>query len=101
MFAKLVAALLVFGWVSLSALDLLEDLKFGSGASVYTQSGKSHSRNWSRQLNLANNIVESADSAHDTYWPLPQKDDSRAVVYLRWSTLRVLELHILHRVFLI
>jgi hypothetical protein len=101
MFAKLAAALLVFGWLSLSAFDLLEDLKFGSGASAYTQSGKSHSRTWNRQLNLANNIVESAVSTHDDYPPLPQEDDSQEAIYLLWSTPRVVDLHVLHRVFLI
>jgi hypothetical protein len=101
MFGKLLAVLLVFGWVSLSAFDLLEDLKLPSGDSAYTQSGKSHSRNWSRLPNLANNIVESAVTAHGAHSPLLRLNDFEPVIHLLWSSPRVLELHKLHRVFLI
>ncbi|MGH7811665.1 MAG: hypothetical protein ACREP5_15410 [Candidatus Binatia bacterium] len=101
MFARLLAVLLVFGWVSLSALDLLEDLKVGSSDGAYTQSGKSHSRDWSRQPNLANNIVESAASPHGVYTPLLRLNHSEPAIHLLGSSPRVLELHKLHRVFLI
>src|SRR5512134_2246060 len=98
MFGKVLAILLVFGWVSLSAFDLLEDLKVASGDSTYTQSGKSHSRHWNRHPSLANNIVESAVSAHSSYTPLLRVNDSEPAIHLIWSSPRVFELHKMHRV---
>ncbi|MBM4297301.1 MAG: hypothetical protein FJ143_06120 [Deltaproteobacteria bacterium] len=101
MFGKLLAVLLVFGWVGLSAFDLLEDLRLPSGDSAYTHGGKSHSPHWSRHPSLANNIVESAVTAHGAHSPLLRLNDIEPVIRLLWSSSRVLALHKLHRVFLI
>jgi len=101
MLARPLAILLVFGWLSLSAFDLLEDLKVPSGDRAYTTSGKSHARNWSRLPNLANNIVESAASSHVKYSPPLRVNRSEAGFRLFWSSPRALELHKLHHVFLI
>jgi hypothetical protein len=101
MFARLLAVLLIFGWVALSAIDLLEDLKLPSGDSAYAQAGKAHSPCWNRHASLANNMVESAVGASTVYAPLFRENDSEPTLHLLWSTPRVLELHKLHRVFLI
>ena len=101
MLGKLLAVLLVFGWVSLSAFDLLEDLRTGSGDSAYAQTGKSHSPHWRRHLSLANNIVEFAACAHGVYSPLLRLNFFKTTIPSLGSSHRVLELYKLHRVFLI
>lgn len=101
MFARLLALLLVFAWVELAAFDLLEDLKDVSGEGAYTQSSKLNARGFSRRVSLTNNIVESAVSGrpgdalilHSTHSPSEADPVS--------SFRRVLDLHKLHRVFLI
>jgi hypothetical protein len=101
MFVRLLTVSLIFGWISLSAFDLLEDLKVASSDSAYAQSGSSHSAEWSRHPSLANNIVEYAVNAHADYTSLLQVDGSEPFLRLVWLSPRVLELHKLHRVFLI
>ncbi len=101
MFGKLLAVWLVFGWVSLSAFDLLEDLNIASGDSTYTQTGKSHSPHWRRHLSLVNNIVESAVCAHGGYSPLLRLNVFKTTIHPLASSHRVLELYKLHRVLLI
>jgi hypothetical protein len=101
MFARLLSVLLVFGWVSLSAFDLLEDLKVPPGQSAYTQTGNFHAPRWSKHPSLANNIIESAVSPPTTYVPLVLRDSSPSAIDPFTSSHRVLELHKLHRVLLI
>ena len=93
--------MLVFGWVSLSAFDLLEDLKVASSDSAYAQSGKSHSTEWNRHPSLANNIVEYAVNAYADSTSLLQVNGSETIVHVFWFFPRVFELHKLHRVYLI
>jgi hypothetical protein len=97
---KSVAILLVFAWVFLSAFDLLEDLKVPFGKTAYSESAKSHSRDGSR-ASLANNMVESAVKPPAAYTPLLHPEYSQSAIHPRWSLLRALDLHKLHRVFLI
>ena len=101
MFARLVSVLLVVGWVSLSAFDLLEDLKIPSGGSAYTQTDKSHAHRWSKHPSLANNIIESAVSAPTAFIPLVDPNRSPSAIHPLTSSHGVLELHKLHRVLLI
>ena len=101
MFRKLVAVFLVFAWVSLSAFDLLEDLKVTSADGAYTQTGKSHSPSWGRHPSLANNIVESAVNVPAAPTPLLQPNGSSSAIHPPTSSHNFLELHKLHRVLLI
>jgi hypothetical protein len=101
MVGKVLAALLVFGWISLSAFDLLEDLKVPSEYTAYAQSGKPASHNAGRPINLANNMVESAIKAPAADTPLLRPDSSQSPLRSLWSFHRAQDLHKLHRVFLI
>jgi hypothetical protein len=101
MFRKPLAVVLVFSWVVLCGFDLVEDLKLESEHSAYSQSGKSLSPNWIQHAGLANNIVESAVNAYAFYTPLLRLNLSQSFVYPASSSHKVLELHKLHRVFLI
>ena len=64
MLQKLIAGLLIFGWVTLSGFDLLEDFKPFSGpvlgADRAADDGRAPRDGWGA---LANNIVESANRA--------------------------------------
>lgn len=101
MCARLVSVLLVVGWVSLSAFDLLEDLKIPTGGSAYTQTDKSYAHRWSRHPSLANNIIESAVNAPSAYVPLVNPNRPPSAIYPLTSPHGVLEIHKLHRVLLI
>jgi len=102
MFRRILAAVLIFGWVSLSAFDLLEDLIAAPDASAYTQDGAtSHSPRWNRHPSLTNNIIESAISADAVFTPLIQGNGSSTIIPAQWSFLRALDLHKLYRVLLI
>jgi hypothetical protein len=101
MFGKPLAAVLVFSWLVLSGVDLLEDLKLESEHSAYGQSGKSHSPNWSQHASLANNILESAVNARAFCPTSLRLNLSRSPIHPISSSHRVLDLHKLYRVFLI
>jgi hypothetical protein len=101
MFRKQLAVVLVFSWVILCGFDLLEDLKLESEHSAYTQSAKSLSPNWIQHVGLADNIVESAVKAYTFYTPLLCLNVSQSSIYPASSSHKVLELHKLHRIFLI
>jgi len=59
---KLLALMLVFCWVTLSGLDLGEELRSKNGGSAYTQESPPNpvSRDIEYRLGLFNNIVELA-----------------------------------------
>ena len=101
MFGKPLALVLAFSWVVFSGFDLLEDLKLASEHSAYSQSGKSLSPNWIRHAGLANNAVESAINASAFYTPLLRLNLSQSSIHPLSSSHRALDLHKLHRVFLI
>ena len=100
---KLVAVLLILGWVSLSGFDLVEDLDEIPGQVAVSRSspnGSSTSKRggWGP---LANNIIESANRIQQTNFALisvpPTIFDSVPVLGLRGHS----QLHKLFRVFLI
>jgi hypothetical protein len=101
MLGRTIAALLIFGWVCLSAFDVLEDLKVSSEDTAYTQSGKEHSPDGKRLSTRVNNMVESAVKAPTTFTPLLRPNNSQWSVHPLWSLQRSVDLHTLHRVFLI
>jgi hypothetical protein len=64
---NLIVSLLILGWVALSGLDLLEDLKHLPGQVLVSDASSSDkvksNRDWGA---LANNIVESANRVPET-----------------------------------
>jgi hypothetical protein len=101
MIPRSVASVLVFSWIALSGFDLLEDLRFGSKPNAYSQSDKPYSPQWNPHRSLVNNIVESAINGDGGCDPLLRLSDSYFDIRPLSSVLRVVELHKLHRVFLI
>jgi len=101
MFRRPLAIALVFSWFILSGFDLLEDLKLESEHSGYSHSSKSLSPNWIQHASLANNIIESAINTYVFYTPLLRLNLSQFSIHPVSSSHKVLELHKLHRVFLI
>jgi hypothetical protein len=99
---RIVAILLIFGWVSLSGFDVLEDLGGVSGHRKLSSPSQSASgAKTHKSYPLANNIVESADLIHRTLSTLV----GFAPVSFACDTLlgfrRHSQLHKLYRVFLI
>lgn len=100
---KLVAVLVILGWVSLSCFDVVEDLDEIPGHVEVSSSSPDNSSS-SKQLgwgHLANNIVESANHTEQTSVALisftPVAFELNRVLTLR----RHFQLHKLYRVFLI
>jgi hypothetical protein len=100
---KFTAILLIFGWVSLSGFDVVEDLDGISGQAALSSASSADSsrtrlHDWTP---LANNIVESANRIPHTcaalfsFTPIPI--DCEALLEFR----RHSQLHKLYRVFLI
>lgn len=99
---RLVAALLVIGWVSLSGFDVVEDLDEIPGQAAVSRSAEEESSSSKRAMGpLANNIIESANrtpltisapvsSFHTTFC------FDHAFIFHRHA-----QLHKLYRVFLI
>jgi hypothetical protein len=98
---RTIAALLIFGWICLSAFDVLEDLKVSSQDTAYTQSDNGHSPDGNRLSTRVNNMVESAVKAPATFTPLLCPNNSKCPIQPLWSLQRSVDLHTLHRVFLI
>lgn len=100
---KVVAALLIFGWVLLSGLDLIEDFGEVSASGVLSNSASPDSSKLKRHGwgALANNIVESAarlpQTPFDPASPVILRADGAADFDFR----RCFRLHKLYRVFLI
>ena len=101
MFRKLLAAVLVFSWVVLSGIDLLEDLQLESDHSAYSQSADSLLPTWMLHASLTNNIVESAIDTDAFTTPILRLNLSQSSIHPVSSSHRVLDLHKLLRVFLI
>lgn len=100
MHRKPLAILLVFSWVILSGLDLLEDLDVQLDAGVHSPFEGSLP-NVGSGLNIVNNIVESADHIQPFYAELFEflavhLSDDTALSFKKAS-----RIHKLHRVFLI
>ena len=101
MLRRILIAVLIMGWVSLSIFDVLEDLRAPSQQIAYNQNGQAYPLKSSRPSNLANNMVESALTAHSVDSPLLRADHSQLGIHPLASLTRALSLHKLHRVFLI
>lgn len=102
MLRKSLAILLLFSWVILSGIDLLEDLEFDSEATAYSQGPLDQSLPYLKhRANLANNIVESADHTQVFYPALLRLTAAQSPIHPVLSFQRVSQLHKLHRVFLI
>lgn len=101
---KFVAALLIFGWVSLSGFDVVEDLDDEVPGQVAVSSGPSDANSAAKRGGgwpLANNIIQSANSIQRANPAVasfaPSMIDFDAVPDFR----RHFQLHKLYRVFLI
>ena len=100
---KLIAVLLIFGWISLSGFDLVEDLDEIPGQVAVSSSAPDNSSTSKRDGwgPLANNIVESANHVQQSYVEIviftPAIFDPDPVLDFR----RHFQLHKLYRVFLI
>jgi hypothetical protein len=100
---KLIAVLLILGWVSLSGFDVVEDLDEISGQVAVSSSSPDSSSTSKRGgwRPLANNIVESANRIQQTNFALvsvtPTILDSVLVLDFRGHS----QLHKFFRVFLI
>jgi hypothetical protein len=100
---KVIAALLIIGWISLSGFDLVEDLDEIPGQVAVSNISPDNSTSSKRGGwgPLANNIVESANHSQQSHVALVSFTltivDSNRVVDFR----RHFQLHKLYRVFLI
>lgn len=100
---RVLAALLIIGWVSLSGFDVVEDLDEVPGQAAVSSGSADNSSTSKRGGwgNLANNIIESANRIQQVYSTLPSSIptilDFDPVPVFR----RHLQLHKLYRVFLI
>ena len=96
------AVLLILGWISLSAFDVLEDLHGASGQGTLSKGSDSGSTvKFHDKVPLANNIVESANRIQQTDLALvnftPTLFDCETLLAFR----RHSQLHKLYQVFLI
>lgn len=102
---KLIAAVLILGWVSLSGFDLIEDFDEIPGQAAVSSSSPDNSSSSNSKRGgwgpLANNIVESANHTQQSYVTLvnftPTIFDPNPVLDFR----RHFQLHKLYHVFLI
>jgi hypothetical protein len=100
---KVLAAPLIFGWILLSGLDLVEDLQQVPGHGVIANASSPDSFRWKRNGwgALANNIVESATYLTQVFVEL---SSATAVIFdldVDFDFRRYFRLHKLYRVFLI
>jgi hypothetical protein len=99
---KLVAALLIIGWISLSGFDVVEDLDEVPGKSAVSGGPKADRSTSKRgRWGLANNIIESANRTPATHIALASLFSTIAVFDLISDFHRHFPLHKLYRVFLI
>jgi hypothetical protein len=98
---KVIASLLIAGWVILSGFDVLEDLRFPGEAAVSKLHDPSSASTVAGGEFLANDIVESAYRLHQAYIVLV---DSMTVTFDLAAVLDLhtyFQLHKLYHVFLI
>jgi hypothetical protein len=100
MFRKSLAVLLVFSWVMLSGLDLLEDFDVQLDAGVQSPLGGPLT-NGASGINIVNNIVEFADCIQPFHAGLFDSLALHLSVDRALSFKKTSRLHKLHRVFLI
>ncbi|MGH7795013.1 MAG: hypothetical protein ACREQ2_08965 [Candidatus Binatia bacterium] len=100
---KVLATLLMFGWILLAGLDLVEDLDEIPGHGVVSNASSPDSLKWKRNGwgALANNIVESATRIPQAFVAFASLT---AVIFdldVNLDFRRYFRLHKLYRVFLI
>ena len=99
---KLIAALLILGWISLSGFDVVEDLDEIPGcvavSNASTDSSTSKRGGWGP---LANNIVESANRTQQADVALVRVIPTVLTFVQLFDFRRRSQLHKLYRVFLI
>ena len=98
-----VATLLIFGWVLLSGLDLVEDLGKVPGHGVMSNASSPDSLKWKRNGwgALANNILESATRIPQAFVALLSLTARIFDLEVNFDFRRYFRLHKLYRVFLI
>jgi hypothetical protein len=101
MFRRVVAALLVIGWISLSGFDVVEDLDEALGQ-IQLSGSKDSAQGSKRAMgSLANNMIESASRTK----PVNLAIENFALSIFRFEPLtefrKHVQLHKLYRVFLI
>jgi hypothetical protein len=101
--SKVVAGLLICGWVLLSGLDLLEDLHEIPSHGVISSAASADPLKWKRNDwgALANNIVESATRLPQAFGGLSGLTAAVIDVEVDLDFRRYFSLHKLYRVFLI
>ena len=100
---KLIAVLLIFGWISLSGFDLVEDLDEIPGQAAVSSSAPDNSSSSKRGGwgPLANNIVESANHTREAEVALISFTASTFDLQPVFDFRKHIQLHKLYRVFLI
>jgi hypothetical protein len=99
MLRKALAILLLFSWVLLSGVDLLEDLQFARRNSAYHNRATDKAPANSHHASVANNIIESSDYAQRFYPALLRLAAVRSATHPVLSFEKVFQLHKLYRVF--
>jgi hypothetical protein len=99
---RLVSALLVLGWISLSGFDVVEDLDEAPGRPAFSATPDSASAGTKRSMgSLANNIIESASRTKQPNVALVTLMATISDLDLLLEFRKHSQLHKLHRVFLI
>jgi hypothetical protein len=102
MFRRLVSALLVLGWISLSGFDVVEDLDEAPGRPAFSATPDSASAGTKRSMgSLANNIIESASRTKQHNVALLTLSATIGHLDPALEFRKHSQLHKLHRVFLI
>jgi hypothetical protein len=102
MFRRLVAALLVLGWISLSGFDVVEDLDEVPGQVAFSNASDDLAWGSKRAMGpLANNIIESASRTKQSNIALITFTPIIFFIEPPTEFRKHSQLHKLHRVFLI
>ena len=99
---RILALLLIVGWVALSGFDLLEDIEVPSDTAVSSPgTGDGSSPTAGQRGNLVNNIVESADRVQQAPLSLFSLAPINLALDAALDFRRCFRLHKLYQVFLI
>jgi hypothetical protein len=99
MLSKALAILLLFSWILLSGVDLLEDLQSARRSTAYNNRATDKSPANSHHAGVANNIIELADQAPLFHASLARVTAVPSPIHRRLSFQKVSELHKLYGVF--
>lgn len=99
---RLVSALLILGWISLSGFDVVEDLDEAPGRAAFSATPDNAAAGAKRSMgSLANNIIESASRTKQSNGELVTLIATICHLDLLLEFRKHSQLHKLHRVFLI